>query len=109
MSRHMLIGVVGVAAAWSAPAVAPIAPWAAAALGVPRRIPSLGAVALTFDDGPHPEGTPAALEALAATGARATFFLVGEQVERNPALAAEIAAAGHGVASHGHVHRNQLR
>mgnify|MGYP002146003620 CR=1 FL=1 len=52
------------------------------------------AVALTFDDGPHPEGTPAVLEALREADASATFFLVGEQVERNPALAAEIAGAG---------------
>ena len=66
-------------------------------------------VALTFDDGPHPRGTPAVLEALAAAGARATFFLVGEQVERSPGLAAEIAAARHEVALHCHRHRNLLR
>jgi peptidoglycan/xylan/chitin deacetylase (PgdA/CDA1 family) len=40
---------------------------------------------------------------------RATFFLVGEQVERNPALAAEIVAAGHGIGVHCHRHRNLLR
>jgi peptidoglycan/xylan/chitin deacetylase (PgdA/CDA1 family) len=62
---------------------------------------------LTFDDGPHPEGTPAVLEALG--GAPAVFFLVGEQVERYPALAAEIAAAGHEIALHGHRHLNQMR
>jgi peptidoglycan/xylan/chitin deacetylase (PgdA/CDA1 family) len=39
----------------------------------------------------------------------ATFFLVGEQVERHPALAREIAAAGHVIALHGHRHRPQLR
>jgi peptidoglycan/xylan/chitin deacetylase (PgdA/CDA1 family) len=66
-------------------------------------------VAVTFDDGPHPEGTPAVLDALERAGARATFFLVGEQVDRNPALAAELAAAGHGIAVHGYRHRNQLR
>ncbi len=47
--------------------------------------------ALTFDDGPHAQGTPAVLELLAAAGVRATFFLVGEQILRNPALAGEIA------------------
>ncbi|MEA2429085.1 MAG: peptidoglycan-N-acetylglucosamine deacetylase [Thermoleophilaceae bacterium] len=62
---------------------------------------------LTFDDGPHPEGTPAILEALGE--ARAVFFLVGEQVERYPSLAAEIAAAGHEIALHGHRHVNQMR
>jgi peptidoglycan/xylan/chitin deacetylase (PgdA/CDA1 family) len=66
-------------------------------------------VAVTFDDGPHPEGTPAVLEALERAGARATFFLVGEQVDRYPELAAELAAAGHGIAVHGYRHRNQLR
>jgi peptidoglycan/xylan/chitin deacetylase (PgdA/CDA1 family) len=66
-------------------------------------------VALTFDDGPHPEGTVSVLEVLARAGARATFFLVGEQVERRPALAAEIAAAGHLVALHGYRHRLQTR
>jgi peptidoglycan/xylan/chitin deacetylase (PgdA/CDA1 family) len=64
---------------------------------------------VSIDDGPHPEGTPAVLEALAAARTRATFFMVGEQVERSPSLAAEVAAAGHGVAIHGYRHRNQLR
>jgi peptidoglycan/xylan/chitin deacetylase (PgdA/CDA1 family) len=66
-------------------------------------------VALTFDDGPHPEGTPAMLDVLAAAGARATFFLIGEQVERRPELAARIVANGHVVALHGYRHRLQLR
>ncbi len=89
-------------AAWSSPALAPIAPPVAAALALPRRLPdgALGA-ALTFDDGPHAQGTPAILEQLRAAGARATFFLVGEQVERHRALAAEIAAAGHAVTATG--------
>jgi peptidoglycan-N-acetylglucosamine deacetylase len=89
--------------------LAPIATWAADALGVPRRLADTSGVALTFDDGPHPEGTPAVLEVLAASGARAAFFLVGEQVLRHPRLAADIAAAGHLVALHGHRHRLQLR
>jgi peptidoglycan/xylan/chitin deacetylase (PgdA/CDA1 family) len=91
-------------------ALAPVYPAAAAALNVPRTITPPGAgVALTFDDGPHPEGTPAVLEALARVGARATFFVVGEQVQRRPALIAEIASAGHMVALHGYRHRLQLR
>ncbi len=84
-------------------------PAVAGVLGLPRRIDDPMGVALTFDDGPHPEGTPAVLEALAALDAPATFFLCGEQVERNPALAAEISAAGHVVAVHGYRHRNMLR
>ncbi|HEY7966977.1 MAG TPA: polysaccharide deacetylase family protein [Solirubrobacteraceae bacterium] len=64
---------------------------------------------LTFDDGPHREGTPAVLEVLDAAAVKATFFLVGEQVARNPSLAAEIVAAGHGIGLHCDRHRNQLR
>lgn len=63
-----------------------------------------GRACLTFDDGPDPAGTPAVLGALAAAGARATFFLVGEQVERHPELAAAVAERGHEVALHGHRH-----
>jgi peptidoglycan/xylan/chitin deacetylase (PgdA/CDA1 family) len=66
-------------------------------------------VAITFDDGPHPVGTPAVLDVLSRAGARATFFVIGEQVERRPELLAEIVAAGHAVALHGYRHRLQLR
>jgi peptidoglycan-N-acetylglucosamine deacetylase len=78
-------------------------------LGVRDRLLDPSAVALTFDDGPHLHGTPATLEVLRAARVRATFFLVGEQVERHPAIAAEIAAAGHDVGLHCHRHRNLLR
>jgi len=89
--------------------LAPVVPRAAAALNVPRRFPNADGAVLTFDDGPHPEGTPAVLELLGRAGARAMFFLIGEQVERRPALAARIAAAGHAIALHGYRHRLQLR
>ena len=78
-------------------------------LGIEDRTASGCGYALTFDDGPHPDGTPAMLEILAHAGVRATFFLVGEQVQRNPALAGEIAAAGHEIGLHCHRHRNLLR
>jgi peptidoglycan/xylan/chitin deacetylase (PgdA/CDA1 family) len=65
--------------------------------------------ALTFDDGPHAQGTPAVLEILGRAGVHATFFLVGEQVLRNPGLAREIVQAGHGIGLHCHRHRNLLR
>ena len=97
------------AAAWTLPAAAPVVPAVARGLRVPRTIDAPGGIALTFDDGPHPQGTPAVLEALDREGAKATFFVVGEQVERSPALAAEIVAAGHAIALHGHRHRCLLR
>ena len=89
--------------------LAPVVPGFAAALGMPRRLSGTAGVALTFDDGPHPEGTPAILDLLARASAHATFFVIGEQVERRPALLAEIAAAGHAVALHGFRHRWQTR
>jgi peptidoglycan/xylan/chitin deacetylase (PgdA/CDA1 family) len=90
-------------------ALAPVVPAAAASLALPLRVPDARGVVLTFDDGPHPDGTPAVLEELARARARAMFFLVGEQVERRPAVAASIVAAGHVVAVHGYRHRVQLR
>lgn len=78
-------------------------------LGVEDSTASGRGYALTFDDGPHSQGTPAVLEILAAADVRATFFLVGEQVRRNPALAGEIAAAGHEIGLHCDRHRNLLR
>jgi len=97
------------AAAHAAPAAAPVVPGLAAGFGLPTRLERLQGVALTFDDGPHPVGTPAVLEVLAAARAPATFFLVGEQVERQPSLAAEIVAEGHDIALHCRRHRNLLR
>jgi peptidoglycan-N-acetylglucosamine deacetylase len=88
---------------------APIWPLLRRSLGVEDRTASGRGCALTFDDGPHAQGTPAVLELLAGADVRATFFLVGEQVQRNRALAAEIAAAGHVVGVHCHRHRNLLR
>lgn len=87
----------------------PIWPALRRALGVEDRTASGEGYALTFDDGPHAEGTPAVLEILARERVHATFFLVGEQVRRNPALAREIAAAGHEIALHCDRHRNLLR
>ncbi|HEV3048507.1 MAG TPA: polysaccharide deacetylase family protein, partial [Solirubrobacteraceae bacterium] len=99
----------GAAIGYALPALAGLLPALRAPLGVEDRAAGGRGYALTFDDGPHPQGTPAILEILAREGARATFFLVGEQVLRSPALAAEIVAAGHAVALHCHRHRNLLR
>jgi peptidoglycan/xylan/chitin deacetylase (PgdA/CDA1 family) len=63
-------------------------------------------VALTFDDGPHPEVTPAILDRLDRAGARATFFCLGRKVAAHPGLAAEMHRRGHRVENHtfGHPH-----
>jgi peptidoglycan-N-acetylglucosamine deacetylase len=59
---------------------------------------------LTFDDGPEPVWTAAVLDALARTGARATFFVLGERAERMPALLERTLAEGHVVGVHGDRH-----
>lgn len=65
-------------------------------------------VALTFDDGPHPEFTRAVLEALDRAGAKATFFVVGEKGARHPEILREIVARGHLLGVHGHRHDRAL-
>lgn len=61
-------------------------------------------IALTFDDGPHPEHTPRLLDKLAETGARGTFFVVGERAEQHPDLIRRIADAGHELGNHTWTH-----
>lgn len=63
------------------------------------------AVAITFDDGPG-ASTPGVLEVLARHGVKATFFVVGREVERRPALAARIVQEGHEIANHTYSHAN---
>ena len=70
-----------------------------------RGDPRVPAVALTFDDGPHPKYTPTLLDVLARHGVTATFFLLGENVARFPSIVRQIVAAGHGIGLHGYTHR----
>ena len=58
------------------------------------------AVYLTFDDGPIPESTPFLLKTLDEFDAKATFFMVGENVRRHPELFEQIVKAGHQVGNH---------
>ncbi|MPV89808.1 polysaccharide deacetylase family protein [Georgenia ruanii] len=67
-----------------------------------------GGIAVSFDDGPDPRGTPAVLEVLEVLGWRVTFFLLGSQVARYPDVARDIVAAGHEIGVHGYLHRNHL-
>jgi peptidoglycan/xylan/chitin deacetylase (PgdA/CDA1 family) len=69
-----------------------------------ERVESAAAVALTFDDGPDPDFTPPLLDALDAAGARATFFVVGEQLITHHAIAREALARGHELGLHGFAH-----
>lgn len=68
--------------------------------GVDRKV-----VALTFDDGPDPEVTPALLDLLAQEGIAATFFCVGRRAARHPDLVRRIAAEGHLLGNHSYEHR----
>lgn len=65
-----------------------------------------GEVVLTFDDGPRPESTPIVLKALADQCARASFFMNGEPLKQNAALARQVRDAGHTVGMHGYRHDN---
>jgi peptidoglycan/xylan/chitin deacetylase (PgdA/CDA1 family) len=107
--RALAAAALAAAAAHAGPALCRYSPALRRALGVRDRGTDPGAVALTFDDGPHSRGTPATLEVLRAEQVRATFFVVGEQVERHRSVAAEIVAAGHTLGVHGYRHRNLLR
>ena len=72
------------------------------AVGARREV--LSGVALTFDDGPMPNSTDRVLDVLAEQRVTATFFCVGRNAQRHPALLRRIAAEGHAVGSHSMTH-----
>jgi peptidoglycan-N-acetylglucosamine deacetylase len=61
---------------------------------------------LSFDDGPHPTITPFVLKCLAEYNAKATFFCIGQNVEKYPEVYRQIQAAGHSIGNHTHRHIN---
>tara|TARA_B100000768_G_scaffold141105_1_gene132691 strand:+ start:486 stop:1097 length:612 start_codon:yes stop_codon:yes gene_type:complete len=61
---------------------------------------------LTFDDGPYPEVTPFILSILKKENVKATFFLVGQQIEKFPELTERIIKNGHLIANHSYSHKN---
>ncbi len=73
-----------------------------------RRLPAAAAarreIALTIDDGPDPEVTPAVLDLLDAHRAHATFFCIARHAEQHPALCREIVRRGHSVQNHSYAH-----
>ncbi len=66
-------------------------------------------IALTFDDGPHPEHTPRLLDVLAEGGVKGTFFVIGEQTLRHPKLVRRIAEEGHEIGNHTWTHSEPSR
>ncbi len=61
---------------------------------------------LTFDDGPIPEVTPFVLDELERYRAKGTFFCIGENIDKHPALFAKIKTAGHSIGNHSYSHLN---
>jgi peptidoglycan-N-acetylglucosamine deacetylase len=67
---------------------------------------SANGIHLTFDDGPHPDHTRPILEALQRQNAKATFFMIGSEMERYPDLVGEVLARGHTIGFHSYAHRH---
>jgi peptidoglycan/xylan/chitin deacetylase (PgdA/CDA1 family) len=67
-----------------------------------------GEIALTLDDGPDPEVTPAVLDLLDRYQVRATFFCIGERAAAHPELVADIVRRGHALENHSHFHRHHF-
>ena len=65
---------------------------------------TLKEIAITFDDGPHPEWTPDVLDALAEAGWKGTFFVIGERAAELPHLIQRIVAEGHAIGNHTYTH-----
>lgn len=61
-------------------------------------------IALTFDDGPSAEWTPALLDGLKERGVKATFFLIGENADKNPEIVKRMAEEGHLIGNHTYHH-----
>jgi peptidoglycan/xylan/chitin deacetylase (PgdA/CDA1 family) len=74
-----------------------------------RRAKERQALVLTFDDGPGSSLTPAILDILAEGKAKATFFLLGRNIEGREAIVRRIAEQGHDICSHGYDHLNSLK
>ncbi len=94
------VGAVNCASRWGSTAHRDDAPAPVYAVRPAGSSGQVGAIALTFDDGPDAEWTPRLLDVLARAGARATFFPIAERAAAQPELMARILAAGHRVGLH---------
>jgi peptidoglycan-N-acetylglucosamine deacetylase len=65
-------------------------------------------IAITIDDGPHPDVTPVVLDILDRSSAQATFFCIGKAIQAHPALAREIIRRGHSIENHSYSHRHDF-
>jgi peptidoglycan/xylan/chitin deacetylase (PgdA/CDA1 family) len=80
--------------------------WTAPVYRVPQILPGapVNAIALTIDDGPHPVYTPMVLEVLQRYGVKATFSMIGINVQQYPQVARQVVAAGHSICNHSMFH-----
>lgn len=62
-------------------------------------------IAITFDDGPHPQNTPRLLDILAKRNVKATFYVIGRSVDLHPGVLRRTVAEGHEIGNHSHTHR----
>jgi len=62
-------------------------------------------IAMTFDDGPHPQNTTRLLDILRARNIKATFYVIGRSVELYPQVVRRTVAEGHEIGNHSHTHR----
>ncbi len=70
------------------------------------RVPVSGKyIAITFDDGPHPQNTPRLLDMLAKRNIKATFYVIGRSVDLHPGVLRRTVAEGHEIGNHSHTHR----
>ena len=65
-------------------------------------------VALTFDDGPHPTFTPELLKILDKYHVKATFFMIGREMEKHPEIVREVMARGHVIGNHTYTHPHDI-
>jgi peptidoglycan/xylan/chitin deacetylase (PgdA/CDA1 family) len=107
LSRALALTSTALLAAHTAPSTA-LLPQGRRLFPAITQVQATEAIALTFDDGPD-QGLDAFLTLLEEYSARATFFVVGEQVNRAPSRLEEILSCGHEIAVHCQRHRNHLR